>query len=524
MFRVKAVSLFILTAGCAWLSARAAETGTWTGSGANDCWSTSVNWLSGVLPHDWDSARFDEDSAKQLSNLCDLPGLKLTKITVDGPADGVAIRGRFFLGDSDGFRNGGGIDMGGNTPRDLRVEADVGLHAIQDWTVGPDRTLTATGALFDDNAIIREKILHKNGSGTLVLGGSANNSKVYLQVNAGVVELAKASGPGIHATAGIKHIESGATLRLGGTGGDQIPDNSAIVDFFGTLDLNGQSEGIDTFSDNADAGSIVTNSGGADGTFTVGTGGGSCSYPGRFTDGAAHKLALRKTGGGTFTPTNTSNSFTGGVRIGGGTLVAENIPNRGISGVLGRDGTITLEGGADPATLQITGSTVSTNRDFAVGSTGINRLLIDGSSRLSISGSLSGTVPGAAWTKAGTGTLTLSGNNTLTGPTTIAGGTLELAGGSTVAPSGNVLLETASTQLKISAGNHTFGDVSGLGTLRINAGTLTASSIRVPSLRIGTTGRAATADGNPVPEPPAAVLLLIACGGGWWMARGRRRG
>ncbi|MBN2579010.1 MAG: autotransporter-associated beta strand repeat-containing protein [Pirellulales bacterium] len=505
---LKCLSALILLEGSLVFSARAAQP-VWTGGGANNYWSTSINWYGGVKPANWDYALFTDQSQYQLANLCDVPGLKLTQIKVLNPADTVVVNGLFFLGNSNGFREGGGIDMNDAT-RDVILNADVGFHAIQDWIVKSGRTLTATGTLFDDDELDHEKTLHKGGSGTLVLGGETNNSKVFLQVNAGVAELAKASGPAVHAVAGIKHIESGATLRLAGSGGDQIPDNAGIAELYGTFDLGGRSEGVDVISGNS--GGVVTNSGAADATFTVGTDGGSCSFAGRFTDGASNKLTLQKTGAGALTPTNATSTFTGGVHVSGGTLTVGSLADQGQPSVLGSDGTIVLEGGADPATLQVTGSNVSTDRNFSVASTGMNKIKVNSGCKLTIRGSVTGAVAGAKLLKTGSGALTLSGENVFSGPTWILGGTLELAGGSTLAPAEDVSLAVA-TKLKISGGQHAFGNLDGLGTLEVAAGSLTASSITVPTLKIG----AGAASSHPVPEPSTVVLLIVALGGGWWI-------
>jgi hypothetical protein len=518
MHCVKVFSILVLLGGLGDLAARAAQP-VWTGSDLNNLWGTSANWQGGTLPGDWDSVQFTNSSQKQLSNYCNIADLKITQINMVNPAADVIVGGSLVLGDSNGLRYGGGIDMSAAT-HDMTVQANVGFHAIQDWTVGPGRTLTATGAWSDDHVFHYEKTLFKNGLGTLVIGGSANNSNIYLQVNAGIAELAKTSSATVHAIAGINHIEPGATLRLAGSGGDQILDNSTIVDFFGTFDLNGRSEAVNAFSDNAAAGSIVTNSGNSDGTFIIGANHGTCTYPGKFTDGTTNKLALRKAGNGTFTPTNTHSTFTGGVYVGCGTLAVGSLADRGQPSVLGSDGTIVLESGAGamPGVLQITGTNVSTNRNFAVATGGIIDIA---SGRLTIRGSLSGTVAGATLKKTGGGALQLCGNDSLNGPTVIAGGTLELAGGTTAAPSGNLALQAASTKLIITGGTHTFGNITGSGVLKISAGTLTASGIALPALTIGAARDAAPSASNPVPEPPAAVLLLLALGGGWLMRKRR---
>jgi autotransporter-associated beta strand protein len=516
----EALAVLALGLGFHVFSAPAAER-AWFGKGESDNWSASANWYDGVIPANWDEVFFPENVGDRLDNRCDISGLKLTRIRVESPGD-LLVTGGFSLGDQDGFREGGGIDMSSATHQ-MTIQADVRLHAIQDWTVAANRTLTSTGVLSDDGEIPREKILHKNGPGTLVIAGNAANLGISLQINAGIVELAKSSGPNVHAVTRITRIESGATLRLGGTGDDQIPDNSDLTELCGTFALNGRNEGLGVFL-NPGADAVVTNSGNADSTFTLGFNGGSCSFPGLLTDGGPGKLALRKVGAGTFTPANPASTFSGGVRIAGGTLVASTLADRGHPSVLGSDGTIAWESDGTPAILQITGTRVSTNRNFAVSSSLANRVEIGAGRQLTIRGALTETVPGAALMKTGHGTLTLAGVNAFTGTTSILAGTLELVGSSSSTSSADVFISPEGI-LKVSAGTHAFADVTGTGILDLGGGTLTASRIVQHTLRVGPGAKvmisplpsapAGTAAPHPVPEPSGIVLLLAALAGGW---------
>ena len=92
--------------------------------------------------------------------------------------------------------------------------------------------------------------LTKSGNGTLSLGGTNDNNNFLLNVTAGEVQLNKASTNDVNAMAGIIEIANGATVKITGTGGDQIYNGNAVnygvngVVAGSTFDLNGNSETI----------------------------------------------------------------------------------------------------------------------------------------------------------------------------------------------------------------------------------------------------------------------------------------
>lgn len=153
-------------------------------------------------------------------------------------------------------------------------------------------------------------LLHKTGSGTQTLSGTGANRDVWLALDAGTLVLAKsgvaALSPGTHT------VGSGATLRLAGTGGDQISDAARLTLASGaTFDLNGRSEALAAITG---GGQITNTAAGTVSTLSVGGEGDDVTMDARLADGAG-ALALVKEGSGAFT-------FDGTLELGGGARVA----------------------------------------------------------------------------------------------------------------------------------------------------------------------------------------------------------
>jgi outer membrane autotransporter protein len=152
---------------------------------------------------------------------------------------------------------------------------------------------------------------------------------------------------------------------------------------------------------------------------------------------------LVETGSGTLTLLNSSNAYTGGTTISAGTL---QVGNGGVTGALG-------------------GGDVADN----------GTLVFDRGDSITVSNLISGT---GALVQAGSGTLTLTGDNTYGGTTTISNGTLQIGNGGTTGSLGTGDVSDNGVLTFDRSDNITVSNlISGTGALnQIGGGTLTLTA------------------------------------------------
>ncbi len=352
----------------------------------------------------------------------------------------------------------------------LAVTSGFTLNANRGLTVGgtldvaDGQTLTYNGTVTGAGT----GGLTKAGGGTLTLGGSGGNVTVGsggVTVSGGTLRLARSSVPfdaGVFATTTPLTIENGATLEVAGMW--NTGSANAITVNGGTLNFtNGSGPDSENYANNmnlanaivtgngirigndsnaqftvtGDAGTTVdnalmlVNSGGSARTLTLDVADGAADndmilsgvlYD--FTDRGNNRIA--KTGAGTLLVTG-DNTFTGTVAVDGGLLVM------GHQNALGAATNALALGDVAGATLSLGSYDLNIGSLTGGGTTGGEVAL--GANTLTVgaagaSSTYAGTISGTGnLTKAGAGTLTLSGVLNHTGDTIVDGGTLILNGG-----------------------------------------------------------------------------------------------
>jgi fibronectin-binding autotransporter adhesin len=236
--------------------------------------------------------------------------------------------------------------------------------------------------------------------------------------------------------------------------------------------------------------------------FTQATGGtlvvnGVISSPG--TNG------LNLAGGGTFQFTG-ANTFTGGLTVQAATLSIATINGASGAGVLGNSANaVVLGGSGTTGTLEYTGATASSTKKFTMATGGTGAFQVDtAGTTLTLSGVIDGS---GTLLKSGAGTLSLTGNNTYSGGTTVNAGTLLAnnatastgSGAVTVNGSGTTLGGTGTITGAVTLGNTTPGAIlnpgpkgtaataASVGTLTTGALTLTgANTVHIDAFGTGT--------------------------------------
>ena len=300
--------------------------------------------------------------------------------------------------------------------------------------------LSGSGALADSEAI------------NLAANGTSFDISTITASGDAIGSIAGASGSSI--TLGSKILTVGGdntsttfSGSLGGTGGALLKTGSGTLTLAGgntytgptTISAGGLQIGNGDTTGSLSNSSTITNNGvlifnrsnivaqGTDFTSTAISGSGS----------------LVQSGTGTLT-LSSANSYSGGTTLNSGTLVLNNSTSIGTGALTINGGTLNNTSGN---TITLTSNNPQNwNGNFAfTGSNDLNlgtgavaignaasRTVTLNSGNLTVGGVISGT--SSSLTKAGSGTLRLTANNTYTGGTTISAGTLELAGAA-----GNIL-------------------------------------------------------------------------------------
>jgi autotransporter-associated beta strand protein len=358
------------------------------------------------------------------------------------------------------------------------VLAGLGLGATGDATSRAQTftgtgNLLITGAVTNGNASSDQGII-KTGNGTLTLAGS-NTYTGATAINAGVLNLQNADGLGTAAVGTT--VASGAALQLEGgisvggealtLSGNGVSSAGAMRNIWGNNSYSGNITLNAATRINSDADLLIL-SGNIGGTQNLTLGGaGNTTISGVVGTSTG---TLTKDGAGTLALSR-NNTYTGTTTINAGSL------RIGHANALGTSGNITFGGGA----LQY-GSGITTDLSSRLKNSG-TAILVDTNSNNVTFASVVDSSNSGGLTKNGSGTLTLSGNNTYTGTTTVNSGTLTGAaagalGESTVINvSGGSFLVTAENAVNDNAViNLNGGRMAVSGTFNETVGALTLSA------------------------------------------------
>jgi fibronectin-binding autotransporter adhesin len=434
-------------------------------------------WISTTTPSNWsDSAKWSDDTiADGSGSTANFSNLNITANTTvnldsDRTLSNLTFGDTITTSGANWTLSGSGVlTLAGASPT-LTVNA-----------LGSGRSVTVSSVIAGSNGLTIA------ATGNLVLTGlnTYTGTTTFIS-NTGTVSINNIANGGVASALGAgtaiaTSLGGNASVRLAYTGGTASTDRS--ISIANTTSFN------------------LTNSGGGELTLTGGVAFGS---PGGATYFSARQGIINLSGlisgtGNSYVGvngnnaqlvlTNNNNSFRGGVQISNGTLRASSIANTNSNSALGQAGTISFGQSTTDGTLVYTGSTASSNRTFSITAGRTATINVQESlSNLTLSGVIGSTT--GALTKAGTGTLTLSGGNTYTGATTISAGTL-------VAGSANAF-NLATGQVNVSGGtlDSSVANVNFGGAINLSSGSVNINSNSAVGTISLATGKNFTASGG----------------------------
>jgi len=364
---------------------------------------------------------------------------------------------------------GVGIDLSTAT-QSMTIAAQLALSASQSWNVAASRTLTASNSLDLGTSLLTmggagnqtlsgsitgtgASALTWNGTGTLTLSG-ANSFTGAVTLTAGTFRLGSNTALGTNSST---VTISGGTLDSN-VAGLTVANNNPFV-FDGNFSYS-TSAGVNSL--NLGTGAITL--GAAAGTSrTITVVSSTLTVPGAIANGTTAN-SLVKAGAGILALSG-ANTYTGGTTVNAGVLHLLNTAAKPATGTLavGASGTLGIMiGGAGYFSVAELDSLVAGTPTGALA--GVTMAASSGVGIDTSQGALSyGTAIGGSrsLTKLGGNTLTLTNASTYTGTTTLAGGTLALAGGNNRLPSGTAVnIYTTGSVLDVGATSQTVANLT----------------------------------------------------------------
>ncbi len=378
-----------------------------------------------------------------------------------------------FAGGVTGTINVADFGSGISTPVTISEALTITGPGSANLTIATDRTISELFKIDDgDSGVLQDVSI----SGLTILAGEnasgiTNNETLTLTNVAFTAETSGSNQEGVNQTGGTLTLSgttfSGRWLKPIGNGSDVTVSTGTLtledylsldlsrltVSAGSTLDVN---SGVTTDA-LFGAGNIVLNAS-AQALIVHGT------TPSTFSGVISGAGGVRVQYDATLTLTG-ANTYTGTTSMtAGGTLSIAGDANLGT-------GTIYFaEGGG---TLLVTGTTIIDNAiSFVLG----NGTVSAGAGvDVTLSGAITDNAGSRAFTKTGTGTVTLSGANTFRGGTTVSEGTLTLSGGNALSNTGTVNVAAGAT-LDLNGTTETIGSLTGSGTVTVGAGSISFSN------------------------------------------------
>jgi len=421
--------------------------GTWTSTGGSgNNWGTTGNWSGGVPSAQGDSATFSTGTNPTVDFAG--TGVTVSALTFNNASVNYTLQNTGAAANLTLFGAGTSAATIAVTAGSDTIAATVPIVLSSDVTISEvaGQKLTINGNMSGAKAVTQ------SGPGNLILAGT-NSYTGITTISGGTLQFGKQVSLYNNATASWTVtnlvVNSGATLALnvGGTG----EFTSANID---TLKALGSASG--GFKTGAILGLDTTNATG--GTFTYAS---SIANP----NAGANVLGLTKLGTGTLVLSGT-NTNTGVTTVSGGTLqLAKQVSLYNNTTASWTATNLVVNSGATLAlnvggTGEFTSANIDTLKALGSASGGFKTGAILGLDTTNATGGTftyasSITNPNAGanvlgLTKLGTGTLVLSGTNTNTGVTKLAGGTLNLGSSGALSGGGNVAFTGGTLQFSAS--------------------------------------------------------------------------
>lgn len=375
-------------------------TGYWRGAD-NATWNTTTNWWTTIggtttvatVPGAGEIAFFNANGTTTARTVYLNSSRSLGTFWMNGNAQGdITLRGGVSGGETTQTLTLGGIDMSGTSANAIfSSSVNVALANAQSWSIGSGRAILVSGVI---SGAFK---LTSNNSGVIILG-NANTYSGGTDISAGTVRAGNNQALG-----------TGAGSIITMTGGTLSSDSTSARTLANALSLNGTM----TLGDATNTGALTFS-----GTTTL-LGNTSLTIPSAVTLSGVVAGAFNFTKAGANTLTlGAANTVSGTTQVTAGTLTLSNVnglQNSTVDWGTSTVGTLSLPASAVLGGLSTASGTLNTFTQNGAYSVGNNN------ASATFGGVLAGT---GAITKVGTGSWTLTGNNTNSGAVSVSAGTL----------------------------------------------------------------------------------------------------